>query len=102
MAILGFTLRSFKMRVRQRRKNFLRFLSKINRNPPPGLDTLTVRAEKEVWREVDCLSCANCCKVMTPTYNTKDINLENVAKGMYMVTIQTEGKEIQTLRIVVE
>ena len=35
-------------------------------------------------------------------YNTKEINLENVAKGIYMVSIQSEGMEAKTLRIVVE
>ena len=35
-------------------------------------------------------------------FNKVDLNLENVAKGMYMVTIQTEGMNVQTLRIVVE
>jgi hypothetical protein len=35
-------------------------------------------------------------------YNTKEINLENVAKGLYFITLQTEGSESQTLRLVVE
>lgn len=29
--------------------------------------------DQEVWEEVDCLSCANCCKTMTPTFTNKDI-----------------------------
>lgn len=29
--------------------------------------------DQEVWKETDCLSCANCCKTMSPTYNAKDI-----------------------------
>ena len=35
-------------------------------------------------------------------YNEKEINLENVAKGLYLVSVQTEGGEVQTLRMVVE
>lgn len=34
---------------------------------------MTTQAEKEVWQEVDCLSCANCCKKMTPTFTAKDL-----------------------------
>jgi Fe-S-cluster containining protein len=34
---------------------------------------MTVEVEKEVWKEVDCLTCANCCKTMSPTYTLKDI-----------------------------
>lgn len=29
--------------------------------------------DAEVWQEVDCLSCANCCKTMSPTFTNKDI-----------------------------
>jgi Na+-translocating ferredoxin:NAD+ oxidoreductase RnfG subunit len=34
--------------------------------------------------------------------NVKDIDLSNVAKGMYLLNIQTAGGESQTLRLVVE
>ena len=67
------TYRSFKLRVRHRRKEFLSFLSKIKKNPPRGLDNIVAKVDKDVWKEVDCLSCGNCCKVMTPTYTAKDI-----------------------------
>jgi len=50
-----------------------RFLSKLVKNMPRGLDKLAAEADKEVWGEVDCLICANCCKTMTPTYTAKDI-----------------------------
>ena len=29
--------------------------------------------DAEVWKETDCLSCANCCKTMSPTFTPKDI-----------------------------
>ena len=35
-------------------------------------------------------------------YNTKEINLENVAKGIYLISVQTEGGNAQTLRLIVE
>ncbi len=35
-------------------------------------------------------------------YNVKEINLENISKGLYLISIQTEGSRIQTLRLVVE
>ena len=70
----GINLRSFKQRVRRRKTSFRRFLSKIEKNPPKKLDQLTTIVEKEVWKEVNCLTCANCCKTMTPTYTAKDMN----------------------------
>ena len=66
-------LRSFRSRVRHRKSAFNKFLNKLKKNPPRGLDKLAARSEAEVWREVDCLSCANCCKEMSPTYTNKDI-----------------------------
>ena len=66
-------LRSFKQKLRYRKKKFIRFLSRMRAKPPANLDRLAGIIDKEVWKEVDCLTCANCCKTMTPTYNQKDI-----------------------------
>jgi len=66
-------LKKFKEKVRRHRRTFRLFLSRIQKNPPRDLDHLTIRLDKEVWHEVDCLSCANCCKTMSPTYNSKDL-----------------------------
>lgn len=66
-------LRSFKQKARHAKTKMRRFLTKVENDPPPQLDKKLKAMEPEVWKEVDCLSCANCCKTMTPTYNTKDI-----------------------------
>ena len=65
--------RSFKSKLAHHRKAFRLFLNKTEKNPPKGIDKLTAQVEKEVWQEIDCLSCANCCKKMTPTFTTKDL-----------------------------
>src|SRR4029078_4643283 len=70
---MSVNLRSFRQRVRHRKSALRKFLSKLEKKPPKKLDQLTVTVEKEIWREIDCLSCANCCKTMTPTYTPKDI-----------------------------
>ncbi len=64
---------SFKRKVRSRKLSFRRYLGKLERNPPKNLDIIAEQVDKEVWKEVDCLSCANCCKSMTPTFTIKDI-----------------------------
>ena len=66
-------LRSFKQKVRFHQKAFKRYLGKIEKNPPRGLDTIAAGIDADVWKEIDCLSCANCCKTMTPTFTRKDI-----------------------------
>jgi uncharacterized protein len=66
-------LRSFKKKVVLNKRAFRSFLTRLENKPPRGLDKIPEAIEPEVWKEVDCLSCANCCKVMTPTFTVKDI-----------------------------
>jgi hypothetical protein len=68
-----FSFRSFKHKARLRKNEMRRFLRKLEKEPPRGLEKLTAELEKEVWQEVPCLECANCCKTMTPTFTPKDV-----------------------------
>jgi len=65
--------RSFRQKLRHNKKSLKSFLTRIGKNPPRGLDKITASLEPEIWKEVDCLSCANCCKTMSPTYTKADI-----------------------------
>jgi uncharacterized protein len=71
--MLPVNLRSFKKKLTLYRKPYRRFLNRTEKNPPLNIDKLTPVVEAEVWQEVDCTSCANCCKVMTPTFTDKDL-----------------------------
>ena len=66
-------LRTFKKKANEKKRSFRRFLSKMEKDPPRRLNVLTEKLEKEVWAELDCLSCANCCKTMTPTFTPADL-----------------------------
>ena len=66
-------LRAFRKKARIKRRSLRRFLTRLESDPPPGINKLTATLEQGVWKEVDCLSCANCCKTMTPTFNPADI-----------------------------
>jgi Fe-S-cluster containining protein len=66
-------LRSFRRKAQKNKRRFRTFLTKLQKNPPRKLDELAIRIDKEVWQETDCLSCANCCKTMSPTYTKQDI-----------------------------
>jgi Fe-S-cluster containining protein len=59
---------------KDRLKPLYRFLNKIERDRPRGLQQIAVEAETTAWEAVDCLTCANCCKTMKPTYTRADIN----------------------------
>lgn len=81
-------LRSFRTKVKHNKSVFKRFLSRLDRKPPKGLDTLAAIADREVWAETDCLSCANCCKTMSPTYTTADIKRIAAHLSMDMKSFQ--------------
>jgi Fe-S-cluster containining protein len=66
-------LRLFRKKVRANKLSFKRFLTRLEKNPPRGLDNVAVAVDLEMWKQTDCLSCANCCKTMSPTYTKKDL-----------------------------
>lgn len=68
-----FSLRSFRAKVQKQKRSYRRFLTKLEKNPPRNLDSLAKQTDKEVWKEMNCLECGNCCKEMSPTYTLKDI-----------------------------
>ena len=58
----------------------------MEKDPPRRLNVLTEKLEKEVWADVDCLSCANCCKTIDPavvacieTLLQKNISIKKVS-----------------------
>ena len=56
-----------------RLKPLFRFLNRLKRKPPRNLQSIAIKAGSNIWNGIDCLSCANCCKTMTPTYTSADI-----------------------------
>jgi Fe-S-cluster containining protein len=46
---------------------------KWKKKPPANLDQMVSDAHDEVFEEFDCLSCANCCKSISPALYYKDI-----------------------------
>ena len=83
-------MRSFKQKVRHNQKSFKSYLGKIEKNPPNKLDATAEKISAEVWQEVDCLSCANCCKSMTPTFTTADI--KRIATHLEMTPAEFKDK----------
>lgn len=57
-------------------------MSRLEKNPPRGLDKLAEVVDKEVWQEIECLSCGNCCKTMSPTFTVKDVKRISAHLGM--------------------
>lgn len=66
------------------------FLTRLEKKAPRNLDVWTVEADKAVWLETDCLSCANCCKTMSPTYNPADI--KRISQHLSMTSAEFKTK----------
>lgn len=66
-------IRSFRKKVALQKRTLRHFLTRTEKNPPKNLDVMSEEIDKEVWAETNCLSCANCCKNMSPTYNFQDL-----------------------------
>jgi|GEM_PF-108764 len=66
-------LRAFRKKARRHKKSLRGFLTRLQKNTARGIDGIVTSIEKKVWEEVSCIGCANCCKVMSPTYTAKDI-----------------------------
>ena len=84
------SLRSFRYKARHNKRRFRRFLTILEKNAPRKLGVATLAADKAVWQEVDCLSCANCCKTMSPTYTPSDI--KRISAHLQMTPQQFKDK----------
>jgi Fe-S-cluster containining protein len=69
-----FPIETFRRRAYRKKKKLGAFLKKVAKSRKKGLLKTVAAVDKEVWKEVSCLSCANCCKKMTPTFNRNDIS----------------------------
>jgi uncharacterized protein len=87
---MPFTLRAFKKLVQLNKIGMRSFLTKTENNPPKKLDNMIDEIDREVWAETACLSCANCCKTMSPTYNNKD--LKRISSHMQMTVQEFKDK----------
>lgn len=83
-------LRSFAQKVNRNKTAFRKFLKKVENKPPRHLYKTMVEIDQQVWQEIDCLTCANCCKKMTPTFSEKDI--KRIAKHTEMTSDEFKEK----------
>jgi Fe-S-cluster containining protein len=75
-------IEKLKNRGAQKKKELKKFLKRVEKNPPRGLLKTNAELTAQTWNEVDCLSCANCCKKMTPTF--KKVEVKRIAEHIGM------------------
>lgn len=68
----------YKNQAQLKQKEHKKFLDGLKKKPPKNLDYLVQEVHEEVFEEIDCLECANCCSTTGPLFTEKDI--ERISK----------------------
>ena len=75
-------LSSFSEKSKSKSASNKTFLKKLKQKKIRNLDAIFHTAHEEAFQQIDCLTCANCCKTTSPIFYQKDI--ERVAKRLRM------------------
>jgi Fe-S-cluster containining protein len=75
-------LKSFSEKAQRQAKENKKFLMGLRKQDPRRVDDVFHQLHDDVFDEIDCLTCANCCKTTSPIFYQTDI--ERVAKALRM------------------
>lgn len=75
-------LEHFRELAKNRSAENRKFLQNLKKKNPRDVDDAFHTLHEEVFDEIDCLTCANCCKTTSPIFYQTDI--ERLAKGLRM------------------
>jgi len=62
------------LQAKQQRKPIKKVVSQLRKQRKGDVDKKIHHLHNEAFSEIDCLSCANCCKTTGPLFTQKDIN----------------------------
>lgn len=83
-------LQKFKITASRKKKSLAAFLTKLDEIVPHDMPVIVAKADAEVWQEINCTECANCCKTMTPTFTPADV--KRIAAHTGMTTKEFKAK----------
>lgn len=75
-------LQDFKSTAASKSVENKKFLLNLNKKDPRKVDDAFHQTHDEVFEEIDCLTCANCCKTTSPIFYQTDI--QRVSKALRM------------------
>jgi uncharacterized protein len=75
-------LKSFNDISKNKANENKKFLQGLKKKDPRKIDDAFHQLHDEVFEEIDCLTCANCCRTTSPIFYQTDI--ERVAKSLRM------------------
>ena len=77
----------------QKQKEHRKFLGNLKKKAPKNLDKIALEIHQEVFEEIDCTACANCCKSLGPDFKEADIT--RIAKYFKMKLPAFEDEFLQ-------
>ena len=77
----------------QKQKEHRKFLGNLKKKAPKNLDKIALEIHQEVFEEIDCTVCANCCKTLGPDFKEADIT--RIAKYFKMKLPAFEAEFLQ-------
>ncbi|MGT2741862.1 YkgJ family cysteine cluster protein [Streptococcus plurextorum] len=66
----------------QKQGEHRKFLTSLKKKAPKDLDKIVQQVHREVFLEIDCTECANCCRNLGPLFTEADIT--RIAKHFRM------------------
>lgn len=79
----------YKQLAQQKQGEHRKFLAVLKKRAPKDLDKIVQQVHREVFEEIDCTACANCCRSLGPLFTEADIT--RIAKHFRMKLPVFEG-----------
>lgn len=73
MSSMSIDLEKYKNLAQQKQAEHRNFLATLKKKAPKNLDKIVQEVHQEVFQEIDCTKCANCCKSLGPLFTEADI-----------------------------
>lgn len=83
-------LKHYQSQAFKKQKEHKKFLDQLKKKPPKNLDYISGGVHEDVFSEMDCLQCSNCCKTTGPLFTDKDV--ERISKHLRMKLVDFESK----------
>lgn len=72
---MAIDLTQFNKQAKHKRAESQQFFERLKKQKPNDLDEKTHQLHDNVFKKIDCLSCANCCKTTGPLFTQRDIKV---------------------------
>ncbi|WP_372703349.1 YkgJ family cysteine cluster protein [Streptococcus parauberis] len=70
---MSIDLEKYKNLAQQKQAEHRKFLATLKKKAPKNLGKIVQEVHQEVFQEIDCTKCANCCKSLGPLFTEADI-----------------------------